>query len=94
MASNPVVFRQPATPAAAWHIAKEWFRRDNMWIPTPGASHGEILETLLADAHITSRLVPDTHLAALAIKHGLTLCSTDGDFARFASLRWTNPLKA
>jgi uncharacterized protein len=30
----------------------------------------------------------------LAIEHGLTLCSTDGDFARFPGLRWTNPLAA
>ena len=94
LASNPVVFRQPATPATAWRIAREWLRRDNVWIPIPGASHGEILETLLADVHITSRLVPDSHLAALAIEHGLTLCSTDGDFARFAGLRWTNPLRS
>jgi hypothetical protein len=32
------------------------------------------------------------HLAALAIEHGLTLCPTDGDFARFPPLMWTNPL--
>lgn len=38
-------------------------------------------------------MVPDAHLAALAIEHGLTLCSTDGDFARFAGLRWNNPLQ-
>jgi uncharacterized protein len=37
-------------------------------------------------------LVPDAHLAALAVEHGLTLCSTDGDFARFRSLRWLNPI--
>lgn len=92
IASNPVVFRKPATPAEAWKVVKEWFRRDNVWIPTPGAMHGEILESLLADTRVTSRLVPDAHLAALAIEHGLTLCSTDGDFSRFAGLRWSNPL--
>jgi predicted nucleic acid-binding protein len=36
--------------------------------------------------------VPDAHLAALAIEHGLELCSTDGDFARFPGLRWQDPL--
>ena len=39
-----------------------------------------------------SKLIPDAHLAALAIEHGLTLCSTDGDFARFPGLAWRNPL--
>ena len=43
---------------------------------------------------LTSRLVPDAHLAALAIEHGLTLCSTDGDFAKFPGLKWHNPLAA
>lgn len=28
----------------------------------------------------------------VAIEHGLILCSTDGDFARFPELRWENPL--
>ncbi len=37
-------------------------------------------------------LVPDAHLAALAVEHGLTLCSSDGDFARFRGLSWSNPL--
>jgi predicted nucleic acid-binding protein len=41
-----------------------------------------------------ANLVPDAHLAALAIEHGLILCSTDGDFARFRPLRWENPLSA
>lgn len=34
----------------------------------------------------------DAHLAALAIEHGLTLCSADSDFAKFSGLRWLNPL--
>jgi len=29
----------------------------------------------------------DAHLAALAIEHGLTVCSTDGDIARFRGVR-------
>jgi len=41
---------------------------------------------------VNGNLVPDAHLAALAIEHGLTLCSTDGDFARFSALKWFNPL--
>jgi predicted nucleic acid-binding protein len=38
--------------------------------------------------------VPDAHLAALAISHGLILCSADAGFARFPGLRWINPLAA
>ena len=28
----------------------------------------------------------------IKIEHGVTLCSTDGDFGRFIDLRWQNPL--
>jgi hypothetical protein len=39
-----------------------------------------------------ANLVP-AHLA-LAIEHGLVLRSTGGDFGRFPSLRWRDPLAA
>jgi hypothetical protein len=94
LASNPAVVRSPVTPALAWARAAEWIQRDNVWIPHPGPLHAELLAALLSDGRITSRMVPDAHLAALAIEHGLTLCSSDGDFARFPGLRWENPLAA
>jgi predicted nucleic acid-binding protein len=56
--------------------------------------HAEVLGALLAEPGVHGNLVPDAHLAALAIEHGLILCSTDGDFARFPGLRWQNPLAA
>ncbi len=65
-----------------------------MWIPLPGEHHADVLGRLLEQPFVTSRLVPDAHLAALAIEHGLTLCSTDGDFAKFPDLKWENPLRA
>jgi len=94
LVSNPAVVRSPVTPAAAWQRAAEWLARDNVWVPLPGPQHPELLASFFADARITSRMVPDAHLAALAVEHGLTLCSTDGDFARFPGLRWQNPLAA
>jgi len=38
--------------------------------------------------------VPDAHLAALAVEHGLTVVSTDTDFASFPSVAWLNPVSA
>ena len=90
--SNPAILRRPVTPAAAWRQVTEWLACDTAWIPLPGERHVEALGALLEDPIVTSRLVPDAHLAALAIEHGLTLCSTDGDFARFPGLKWENPL--
>jgi predicted nucleic acid-binding protein len=39
---------------------------------------------------VRGNLIPDALLAAMAIEHGLTLYSTDTDFARFRELRWQN----
>jgi predicted nucleic acid-binding protein len=61
-------------------------------VPQPTERHGEVLGGLLAQPGVRGNLVPDAHLAALAIEHGLTLCSIDADFGRFAGLKWHNPL--
>jgi toxin-antitoxin system PIN domain toxin len=92
--SNPAILRNPVTPGEAWRQVKDWLECEAAWIPLPGARHADILGALLDDAMMASRLAPDAHLAALAIEHGLTLCSTDGDFARFHGVRWENPLAA
>jgi len=69
-----------------------WLSARNAWVPLPGNRHQEILGRLLIRLGGGAKLIPDAHLAALAIEHGLDLCSTDGDFARFDGLRWMNPL--
>ena len=83
-----------ATSASSWQQAISWLQAERVWIPQPTERHQEILGGLLAAPGVHANLVPDAHLAALAIEHGLILCSTDGDFARFAGLRWENPLAA
>ena len=90
--SNPTILRRAVTPGEAWRQVEEWLACEVAWVPQPGARHGEVLRDLLRSRSMISRLVPDAHLAALAIEHGVTLCSTDGDFARFAGLKWENPL--
>jgi predicted nucleic acid-binding protein len=58
----------------------------------PGERYWSILADLLRDAQVSGALVTDAALAALAIEHGLTLCTTDRDFARFPGLDTLNPL--
>lgn len=94
LASNPVVVRHAVTPGEAWRQVARWIGCAPVWIPQAGPQHAEILGAFLKQSSMTSRLVSDAHLAALAIEHGLTLCSTDGDFARFPGLKWDNPLAA
>jgi toxin-antitoxin system PIN domain toxin len=90
--TNPAILRRPVGPAEAWGQIEDWLAADAAWIPLPTPRHGEVLGELLRARYMTSRLVPDAHLAALAMEHGLTLCSTDGDFAKFRGLKWENPL--
>jgi toxin-antitoxin system PIN domain toxin len=92
LATNPRVFQRPMAMADAWSQVEAWLGCGSVWIPAPTARHAEILAQLLAISGVHGNLVPDAHLAALAIEHGLELNSTDGDFARFAGLRWRNPL--
>jgi hypothetical protein len=92
LVTNPRVFEQPEPTAAAWAQVQGWLGSPNVWIPLPTDGHRTVFADLLSASGVHANLVPDAHLAALAIEHGLVLCSTDGDFARFAGLRWENPL--
>lgn len=88
--SNPRLF-DGASLANAQAQVMAWLDLPTTWIPGPTEEHARILAELLA-SETQHRLVPDAHLAALALEHGLILCSSDGDFARFPRLRWENPL--
>ena len=92
LVTNPRVFARPEPVDAAWRQVEGWLECDPVWIPEASARHREILASQLPHATAGANLVPDAHLAALAIEHGLILASTDGDFARFPDLRWENPL--
>jgi toxin-antitoxin system PIN domain toxin len=92
LTTNPRISATPFTPQQAWSHVETWFSSPSAWVPQPGDAHARLLGGLLTDLSLTGNLVPDAHLAVLAIEHGLTLCSADSDFARFPDLRWTNPL--
>jgi toxin-antitoxin system PIN domain toxin len=92
--TNPRIFDHPEPMADAWAQVMEWLACDTAWVPEPTEHHLEVLGRLIALPGVHGNLVPDAHLAALSIEHGVTLCSTDGDFARFSGVRWLNPLTA
>jgi uncharacterized protein len=92
LATNPRVMPRPLSIVAGWDQVTTWLTCEPVWIPQPTERHSDVLSRLLALPGVHGNLVSDAHLAALAIEHGLTLCSTDGDFARFPSLSWRNPL--
>jgi hypothetical protein len=92
LVSNPRVFERPLAVADAWGQVEGWLSCPVVWVPEPTDRHGEILGGFLRAPGLRANHVPDAHLAAIAVAHGLVLCSTDADFARFEGLRWENPL--
>lgn len=87
--------RAVAAPLAVGEVLAEyrqWLAEPNVRILTPGPSHLDVLESLLHGPAISSSLVTDAHLAALAIEHQAELHSNDWDFARYSGLRWRNPV--
>lgn len=94
LVTNPRVLESAVPVEDAWDQVGHWFRAPPVWIPRPTDRHAEVLSGLLVSGRASGDLIPDAHLAALAIEHGLILCSSDGDFARFEDLRWENPLES
>jgi uncharacterized protein len=92
LVTNPRIFEHPEPIADAWLQVQDWLACETVWTPAPTERHAVVFGELLKLPGVHGNLIPDAHLAALAIEHGLTLCSSDGDFARFSSLRWFNPI--
>ncbi len=92
ISSHARVFEHPLSPAEAWGQVEAWLHAPASWIPCPTDAHGEVLGALIRRYDLRGNLISDAHLAALAIEHGLTLCSVDTDFARFKELRWIDPV--
>jgi toxin-antitoxin system PIN domain toxin len=91
--TNPRVFERPESTRSAWRQVTAWLDLESVWLPDATERHRDVPGSLLEVTGVQANLVPDAHLAALAIEHGLVLCSSDGDFARFPNLRWQNPLQ-
>ena len=82
----------PLTPGQAADFIEDWLEPEIAWIPREGAGHARILADLITRYQLRGNVVSDAQLAALAIEHGLEVCSNDSDFARFSEVRWINPV--
>jgi uncharacterized protein len=89
--TNPRAFEKPMSAEEAWAQIGDWLDRPAAYVPAPGDSHRMVLAGIVASTRPTGSLVPDAHLAALAIEHGLALATTDTGFARFRGLRIVDP---
>ena len=94
IATHPRVFDRPLSISEAQAAISGWLDQPAAGILEPGERHWDILRALMRDGQTAGPLVMDAVLAAIALEHGATLCTTDRDFTRFSGLRWMNPLVA
>jgi toxin-antitoxin system PIN domain toxin len=92
ISTNPRASERPLTPGEAWQHVEEWLSADPAWIPNPTDHHARVLGGLITKYELRGNLITDARIAALAIEHGLTVVSTDTDFARFSEIGWVDPL--
>lgn len=92
ISTHPRAAERPLSPDEAWSHVEAWLAAVPAWIPVPTDHHADILGSLVRTYRLRGNLIVDARLAALAIEHGLTVCSADTDFARFAEIRWENPV--
>ena len=90
--TNPRIWEEPTSLDDALGFVEELRRRSNVRPISHGPASWDIFARLCIAARASSSLVADAYLAALAIEHGCELATADGDFARFAGLRWRHPL--
>lgn len=91
LATNPRIFFTPTPRSILW----KWI---DVLIGTPhhrfvgaGPRHPELVRQLCTEGDAAGNLVSDAVIGAIAIEHGSRVISTDGDFARFPSVRWRRP---
>ena len=92
--SNERVFPQHCSVAEAWQQVQAWLAQPNVSVPTPTPQHARTVGELVASGKLSTKDVPDIHLAALAISHGPKLASHNRGSARFDGLRWIDPIGA
>jgi uncharacterized protein len=94
IATNPRAVRQPLLGPDACGIVSSWLERPNVAVIGAGERFWGIFQAQVSDAQVSGPLVTDAALAALALEHGATLCSTDRDFRRFEGLKLLDPSQA
>jgi toxin-antitoxin system PIN domain toxin len=90
--THPRILARPASLDLALAFAAAVRAAPSAVAVSPGDQHWTIFERTSRAANARGNLVPDAHLAAIAIEQRATLVMTDRDFSRFTGLRVRPPL--
>lgn len=90
--TNPRIYVRPSALETAVAFIDGLAERQTCVPVAAGPRHWQILSALLRSSDARGNLVPDAHLAAIAIEHGATIATRDRGFSRFPDLPWLDPL--
>jgi toxin-antitoxin system PIN domain toxin len=90
--TNPRIYQSPSKLAPALEFVDGLAAQPTCVAVSAGPSHWPIFRRVLVAADARANLVPDAHLAAIALEHGATVATRDRGFARFGDVRWLDPI--
>lgn len=90
--TNPRIYHRPTALETAVAFVDGLVEQPTCVPIGAGARHWTIFRGVLREADARGNLVPDAHLAAIALEHGATVATRDRGFARFPGLSWVDPM--
>jgi toxin-antitoxin system PIN domain toxin len=90
--TNPRIYSDPSSITDALGFVGGMMERPNCVPVSAGTRHWPIFQRVIVEANARGNLVPDAHLAAIAIEHGATIATRDRGFSRFPGLSWLDPV--
>lgn len=92
IATHPGVFGAPLTPKQAMANVERLLALPRVRVLAESEGFWQAYGTVSAEGPVRGNLVPDAHLAALLLLHGVaTLYTRDRDFLKFPSLKVRDP---
>lgn len=91
IATHPAIFSSPLTPQQANENINSLLGSPRTFVLSEGNDFWEHYQQATKDLTIRGNLVPDAHIAAILLNHGIKeIVTNDSDFRRFSFLRVRN----
>lgn len=91
LATNPKLWPNPMSVDDALDEVDQWIAAPGSTVLEPTSRHLAVLRSLLGHTGTAANLTNDAHIAAIAIEHGIGVCSFDTDFDRFVGVERIEP---
>ena len=92
LATHPTVFARPLSMGEAVSNVEQLLARPHVRTAGEGPAFWARFREVVDEARAAGNLVPDAHLVALMLEHGVgTIVTSDRDFRRFRHVRALDP---